>query len=115
MARKEDGYDTELGIGSSWKFGFGFIGQVIITNVPEAKLPVSYSYKIAKHPATSISDGLSDKASGREWTIVILANNWQNVFGFEHITVSRPYYSPFLLIISNRKRSDKITFCSLAL
>lgn len=73
--------------GGSWHFGFGFIGEVMITNIPEARVPVGLTYRIARE--------VEDEDTGRTWSLAVIAEDWRNVFGFENVHVRFSQSPPF--------------------
>ncbi|KAI1087089.1 hypothetical protein F5B19DRAFT_486997 [Rostrohypoxylon terebratum] len=75
----------------SWNFGFGFIGEAMVTNIPEARLPVWLSYRIA----TDIDDDSSGMGvdAGRIWSLTVVANDWRNIFGYENIHMTEAMFS----------------------
>ncbi|GAB1318701.1 hypothetical protein MFIFM68171_08911 [Madurella fahalii] len=77
--------------GGSWNFGFGFIGEAMITNIPEARVPVGLSYRIA----TDIEDDSSGAGvgSGRIWSLTVVANDWKDIFGYENVHMTEAMFS----------------------
>lgn len=77
----------------SWHFGFGFIGDVMVTNIPEARVPVGLSYRVAREVEDSNIDG---EDMGRRWSLTIVCKDWKDVFGFKNVDVSstQPPLSP---------------------
>jgi len=76
---------TAIKSGGSWNFGFGFIGEVMITNIPEACVPVGLKYRIARD--VDNESGVEGLDMGRTWSLNAIAEDWNNVFGFENINV----------------------------
>ena len=72
----------------SWLFGFGFIGEVMVTNIQEARLPVGLSYRIARDVDDLDVDG---EDMGRTWNLTVVAEDWKNIFGFENVHVCFPH------------------------
>lgn len=79
---------TALKNGDSWNFGFGFIGKVALTGIPEAEAPLALSYRIAREADEGGGESESGVRPSRTWTLIIDASNWKRVFGFDNVNVS---------------------------
>jgi hypothetical protein len=80
--------------GSSWDFGFGFIGKAMISNIPEAGVPVGLSYRIARE-ADDDDSKVKALGMGRKWSLTLVAQDWRHVFGFQNVDVRFITFGPF--------------------
>jgi hypothetical protein len=77
---------TMIKSGGSWHVGFGFIGEVMIINIPEARVPVKLKYRIARD--ADDEEGAEGSDVKRTWSLNVIAEDWNNIFGFDNINVS---------------------------
>jgi hypothetical protein len=75
----------------SWHFGFGFIGEAMGINMPEASFPIRLRYRLARDVEASDLKGEDKK---RKWSLTIVVNDWKDVFGHKNVHV-RPVPSDF--------------------
>ena len=76
---------TMIKSGGSWHVGFGFIGEVMIINIPEARVPVKLRYRIARDADDDEGD---ERSNMRRWSLDVIAEDWNNIFGFDNVNVS---------------------------
>ncbi|GAP86904.1 hypothetical protein SAMD00023353_2400470 [Rosellinia necatrix] len=75
---------TALKSANSWNFGFGLIGEVAVTGIPEAQVPLKLSYRIARDIGSDEDgdEGEGEKNPSRIWNLTINASEWKGIFGY---------------------------------
>ncbi|KAI1812808.1 hypothetical protein GGS20DRAFT_518042 [Poronia punctata] len=91
----------------SWNFGFGFIGEVALIGIPEAKAPLKLSYRLARDVVEDESGNDEGGSEGQEveekqkakpghiWNLTIDASQWKGIFGYKIDLESATLFASF--------------------
>jgi hypothetical protein len=53
----------------------------------EARVPHGLSYQLARDPVLS---GVQGEESGQKWDLLLVAEDWKDLFGFKNVAVGLP-------------------------